>query len=58
MVEPVSPTDRDISEEDFRLLFESVPGLYLVLWPDLSIVAVSDAYLTATLTERPANSSR
>ena len=37
---------------DFRLLFESVPGLYLVLSPDLTIVAVSDAYLRATMTKR------
>lgn len=37
---------------DFRLLFESVPGLYLVLSPDLNIVAVSDAYLEATMTRR------
>ena len=37
---------------DFRLLFESTPGLYLVLAPDLSIVAVSDAYLQATMTTR------
>lgn len=36
----------------FRALFESLPGLYLVLLPDLTIVAVSDAYLAATLTER------
>ena len=37
---------------DFRALFESAPGLYLVLAPDLTIVAVSDAYLRATMTER------
>ena len=37
---------------DFRLLFESAPGLYLVLEPDLRIVAVSDAYLAATMTRR------
>ena len=37
---------------DFQLLFESAPGLYLVLAPDLSIVAVSNAYLRATLTRR------
>lgn len=40
------------SSPDFRLLFESVPGLYLVLSPELKILAVSDAYLKATLTER------
>jgi hypothetical protein len=34
------------------LLFESAPGLYLVLTPALVIVAVSDAYLEATMTRR------
>lgn len=37
---------------DFRGLFEAGPGLLLVLDPDLRIVAVSDAYLAATMTER------
>lgn len=37
---------------DFRILFESAPGLYLVLSPDLEIVAVTDAYCLATLTRR------
>jgi signal transduction histidine kinase/CheY-like chemotaxis protein len=37
---------------DFRALFESAPGLYLVLDPDLTIVAVSNAYLAATMTQR------
>ena len=37
---------------DFRTLFEAAPGLYLVLTADLSIVAVSNAYLKATLTKR------
>jgi formate hydrogenlyase transcriptional activator len=37
---------------DFRSLFESVPSLCLVLTPDLTIVAVSDAYLRATMTQR------
>lgn len=36
----------------FQNLFESLPGLYLVLAPDLRIVAVSDAYLKATMTKR------
>ncbi len=36
----------------FENLFESLPGLYLVLAPDLKIVAVSDAYLKATMTKR------
>jgi signal transduction histidine kinase len=44
----------DLPTPDFRALFESVPGLYLVLTPDLRIVAVTDAYLVATMTEREA----
>jgi signal transduction histidine kinase len=39
---------------DFRALFEAAPGLYLALAPDLTIVAVSDAYLAATMTRRGA----
>lgn len=40
--------------QNFRTLFESAPGLYLVLLPDqqFTIVAVSDAYLSATMTKR------
>ncbi|MBL9215950.1 MAG: CHASE3 domain-containing protein [Opitutaceae bacterium] len=48
-------TDRKRMEEihsHFRALFESLPGLYLVMTPDLKIVAASDAYLKATLTQR------
>ncbi|MFC0771501.1 PAS domain-containing sensor histidine kinase [Terrimonas alba] len=37
---------------NFQWLFESAPGLYLVLLPDLSILAASDAYLQATMTKR------
>ena len=37
---------------DFQLLFQSAPGLYLVLTADLKIVGVSDAYLRATMTAR------
>ena len=37
---------------DFRTLFEAAPGLFLVLDPDLRIVAASDAYLEATMTTR------
>src|SRR5215208_5151054 len=39
---------------DFRSLFESAPGLFLALDPEFRIVGVSDAYLTATMTEREA----
>jgi PAS domain S-box-containing protein len=37
---------------DFRVLFESCPVTFLVLDPQLRIVAVTDAYLTATMAER------
>ncbi len=42
------------TEAEFETLFEAAPGLYLVLapGPDLTIVAVSDAYLRATMTRR------
>lgn len=40
------------SQPDFRLLFESAPGLYLVLDAELTILGASDAYLAATLTKR------
>ncbi|HEX4174786.1 MAG TPA: histidine kinase dimerization/phospho-acceptor domain-containing protein, partial [Acidimicrobiales bacterium] len=39
-------------EPDFAALFQSAPGCYLVLDPDLTIVAVSDAYLAVTLSSR------
>lgn len=39
-------------EIDFRQLFESAPGLMLVLDPQLHIVAMSDAYAVATMTQR------
>jgi len=39
---------------DFRALFESAPGLYLVMTPSFEIVATSDAYLRATMTTRGA----
>jgi len=39
-------------EPDFRLLFQSLPGLYLVLDPSLVILGVSNAYLAASLTRR------
>ena len=37
---------------DFESLFQAAPGSYLVLDPDLVIVAVSDAYLRDTMTVR------
>jgi PAS domain S-box-containing protein len=46
-----------VGATDFRALFESVPGLYLVLLPDgprFTIVTASDEYLRATMTARDA----
>src|SRR5579864_1495384 len=43
---------KSVPVNDFRLLFESAPGLYLVLSPQLQIVAASNAYLSATMTTR------
>ncbi|HEX7525619.1 MAG TPA: PAS domain-containing sensor histidine kinase, partial [Gaiellaceae bacterium] len=37
---------------DYQDIFEALPGLYVVLDPELRIVAVSDAYLAATMTRR------
>jgi PAS domain S-box-containing protein len=37
---------------DFQALFESAPDLYMVLSPSFKIVAVSNAYLQATLAQR------
>ena len=45
-------TRQELSKPNFRILFESLPGLYLVLTPDLHIVAASDAYLQASMTKR------
>jgi signal transduction histidine kinase len=42
----------DRSRGELKNLFESLPGLYMVLTPDLKIVAASDAYLKATMTTR------
>jgi PAS domain S-box-containing protein len=44
--------DPSIQLPDFRALFEAAPNLYLVLSPDLTIVAASDAYCRATRTDR------
>ncbi len=37
---------------DFKSLFETAPGLSLVVLPDYSIAAISDDYLKATMTVR------
>ena len=41
-----------LAEPVFRTLFESAPNPYLVLAPDLTIVAVNDYYLQVTFTKR------
>ncbi|MGH7537372.1 MAG: response regulator, partial [Gemmatimonadales bacterium] len=50
----MTQSPRSLPTPDFRALFEAAPGLYLVLTPDLTIVAVSEAYLRATMTRREA----
>lgn len=50
---PALRTGAAQAQEHFRLLFESAPGLYLVLAPDsFRIVAASNAYLEATMVTR------
>ena len=58
-------TQRRAVEEELRNsravlqgLFESLPGLFLILTPDLKIVSASDAYLKATMTRREDLSGR
>ncbi|HYX67423.1 MAG TPA: PAS domain S-box protein, partial [Burkholderiales bacterium] len=41
-----------LPEPDYRRLFESAPVLYVVLDREFRVVAVSDAYLRATMTTR------
>src|SRR5262249_11764722 len=41
---------KDTAQPDFQGLFEAAPSLFLVLAPDLTILAASDAYLQATRT--------
>src|SRR5579884_3983950 len=48
----MAPNRLELSDHAFRTLFESAPGLYLVLTPDLRIVGASDAYLRATMAHR------
>jgi PAS domain S-box-containing protein len=43
----ISPAD-----VDYKNLFESSPGLYLILTPSLEIIAASNAYLGATMKQR------
>src|SRR5262247_1733718 len=52
---PLPMRNRYPSTPDFQTLFEAAPGLYLVLLPNApkyTIVALSDAYASATMTRR------
>ena len=40
------------SRADIRGLFDSLPGLFLVLTPEFNVVTGSDAYFAATMTKR------
>lgn len=40
-----------LSQPDYQTLFENIPGLYLILLPDFTIIAVSNSYAAATMTE-------
>ena len=48
----MTESSANLCQPDFRALFDSAPGSYLVLTPSLVMVAVSDAYLRATMTRR------
>lgn len=39
-------------ETDFKIIFESIPGLYLVLLPDFTIHSVNNSFAEATMTKR------
>src|ERR1035438_2476084 len=45
-------SDERVVKPNFETLFAAVPGLYMVLDPNLRVVAASDAYLQATMTRR------
>lgn len=40
------------AEPDFKAVFDSLPGMYLLLDPEFRIVAVGNAYARATMTKR------
>lgn len=55
MVQGIDLTERkkaETAEIQYKVLFENIPGMFLILDPDYTIKAVSDAYLNATMTER------
>lgn len=50
----MNPLSKNTTEPDYRLLFENAPGMYLVMTPQFRVVAVSNAYLAGTMTQREA----
>ncbi len=53
----VAARTKDLGESldriaNFQALFETIPGMFLVLFPDLTISAVTNEYLTATMVKR------
>jgi len=47
-----------VPESEFQSIFDSLPGIYLVLKPDFTMVAANDARLKATMTTREATLGR
>ncbi len=54
MTAPKPQAEARLRAADFKTLFEAAPGLFLVLDPELTIVAASDAFLRAAMVERGA----
>ncbi len=53
LCEQAARAEADRASHYYRSLFESAPGCYLVLTPDdFTILAISDAFLNATMTRR------
>ncbi len=58
LISTTKPHQRSESEQalpasaDFRAIFEGIPGNYVVLRPDFTIIAASDAFLRAANTRR------
>jgi hypothetical protein len=45
-------------EIDYRVIFDAVPGLYMLIDPALNIVTVNDAYARATMIDKVAVAGR
>lgn len=48
----IRPAQRHLDRNDILAIFEATPSPYLILTPTFDIVAVNDAYLQATTTQR------